>query len=793
MKNTKRLAAMLLCLVMVLALFAGCGKTEQTTTTPEPTAAPTQAPEVSEAPAATNDTLVYATSTFGEKFSPFFSTTAYDTELVELVTGYTVAADRGGNIIRNGIAGETVNYNGTDYTYYGMGDVEVVQNDDGSVDYNLTIRDDLVFTDGHPVDIDDVIFGIYVLADPSYDGSSTIYAQPIEGIQEYYNSQAYLYKLLAEAGRDNTDFSIWDEDTQKAFWADEDAAGEKFAQEIIDYVCTNYATDDYVKSIDETKTAADLANDPALQVKFGMGMWGFGGDWTEGATAADYWKAIEAGYDTIVEASDTESAGSSLFDFIDDFDSKYNMLVATGADVPNITGIIRTGDYSLTIHMTEFDATSIYNMSLAIAPMHYYGDESLYDYDNNSFGFPKGDLSLVKSKTTAPMGCGPYIFKSYENGVVTLEANPTYFLGEPKTKYLLMQEAEDADYIPGVKTGTFDLAVPSINEDAVKALQDANSNGEITGDVITTILVDYRGYGYLGINADLVNVGGVDNAGSEQSKDLRKAFMTLLSVYRDTVINSYYGDRASVIQYPISNTSWAAPRPTDEGYENCYSKDVDGNPIYTEGMNDEQKYEAALQAAIGYLKAAGYTWDDATSTFTAAPDGASMTYEIMIPGMGKQDHPAYGVAVGAAEQLAKIGITLQVNDVGSSVWNNALEGNTAQMWAAAWQSTADPDMYQVYHSRNAHGLNTNSNHYQITDSALDDLIIAGRTSADTDFRKATYKQAMEIILDWACELPLYQRKDCTVASTIRVDCDTLPSDMTPYYGWKAEIETLAVQ
>ena len=734
-------------------------------------------------------TLVYATSTFGEKFSPFFATTAYDQEVADLTQAGLLPSDRGGNVIRNGIEGETVNYNGTDYTYYGIANVEVVMNEDGTVDYNLTMRDDIKFSDGHPADIDDVIFGIYVLADPTYDGSSTIYAQPIEGIQEYYNSQAYLYTLLANAGRDNTDFSKWDEATQTAFWADVDVAGAKLAQEIVDYVVTNYCSDDYAAEIESTADA--IKADPALQVKFGMAMWGFGDAWTEGATAADYWKAIEAAYGNIIEASDTESAGTGLFDFIDDFDAKYAGVINLDDSVKNIKGIIRTGDYSMTVHMTEYDATSIYNMSFTVAPLHYYGSEELYDYDNNMFGFPKGDLSLVRAKTTQPLGCGPFVFESYENGVVTLKSNPNYFLGEPKVKTLLMQEANDADYIPGVVTGTFDIAVPSISADAVKALEDANSNNELTGDVVTTILVDYRGYGYLGISADLVKVG--EDAGSTESKNLRKALMTLLSVYRDTVINSYYGDRASVIQYPISNTSWAAPRPTDEGYQNCYSVDVDGNAIYTEGMNDEQKYEAALQAAIGYLKAAGYTWDEATSTFTAAPEGASLVYEAMIPGQGVQDHPAYGVAVAASEQLAKVGITLQVNDVGTSTWNNALEGNTAQIWAAAWQSTADPDMYQVYHSRNAHGENTNSNHYQIVDSALDDLIIAGRTSADNDFRKATYKQAMEIILDWGCELPLYQRKDCTVASSIRVDCDTLPSDMTPYLGWYGEVEALAVK
>ena len=782
MSNIKKILALVLALVMVFALCA-CGNS---TPAPAESEAPTAEPE---APAVEENTstLVYATSTFGQKFSPFFYTTAYDEEVVSNFTGGLLAADRGGAIIHHGIEGETVEYNGTDYTYYGMGDVEVVQNDDGSVDYNLTMRDDIVFSDGTPATIDDVIFGIYVMADPSYDGSSTVYALPIEGMADYYNSQQYLYNLLAEAGRDNTDFSLWDEATQTAFWASIDAAGAKLAQEIVDTVVGSYNTDEYTGVIEATPD--EIAADPALQVKFGMNMWGYGDAWTEGATVADFWAAIEANFDSVVEAAETESAGSSIWDLMDDF-ADYDKLVATGDDVPNIKGIIRTGDYSLTVHMTEYDATAIYNMSFIIAPLHHYGDVSKYDYDNNKFGFDKGDLSGVKAKTTEPLGCGPYIFKSYENGVVTMEANPTYFLGEPKTKTILFKEGEDADYVPGIVTGTYDLAVPSISEETLNAITDANSNGELTGDTLTTILVDYRGYGYLGINADLVNIGG--DPGSEESKALRKGFMTVLAVYRDTVINSYYGDRAAVIQYPISNTSWAAPQPADEGYRAAYSVDADGNDIFDSSMNDEQKYDAALKAAVTFFEKAGYTFD-ADGKVASAPAGAPESYEILIPGNGKQDHPTYGIATAASKALETIGIKLTVNDVGSSVWNNALEGNTAQMWVAAWQSTADPDMYQVYHSSNAHGKGTNSNHYQVDDPALDALIIDGRTSADTEYRKSVYKQAMEIIMDWGVELPVYQRKDCTVASTIRVDCDTLPKDMTPYWGWKAEIETLAVK
>ena len=760
MKNIKKFLALALALAMVFAL-AACGEEPAT----ESPAAESEAPVESEAP---NDTLVFATATFGQKFSPFFATTAYDQDVVSLTQGALLAADREGNIVRNGIEGETIEYNGTEYTYYGMGDVEVVMNDDGTVDYNLTMRDDIVFSDGTPADIDDVIFGLYVMLDPTYDGASTLYAMPIEGLQEYMGDMTPLYELMLAAGRDNTDFTNWDEETQTAFWDSVDnEAGPAFAQTIVDYVIANYGT-------------TGVADSAAMWTYEGL---------AEDATAADFWNAIVEKYGgDVATAVATEVAETPFSDLLD---NEYKVGVASSDSAPNVSGIVRTGDYSMTIHMTSYDATAIYNMSLYIAPLHYYGDESLYDYENNSFGFPKGDLSVVREKTTQPMGCGPYVFEGYSNGVVTLSANEYYYLGKPATQNLLMQESVDSDYVPGIITGSYDLALPSISDDTITAIESANSNGELTGDVLTTNLVDYRGYGYIGINANLVNVGG--DPGSDASKNLRKALMTVMSVYRDTVINSYYGEQASVIQYPISNTSWAAPRPTDEGYQNAYSVDVNGEPIYTDGMTEQERFDAALQAAIGYLQAAGYTWDEATGTFTAAPEGASMTYEFMIPGQGEQDHPAYGVGVSASEALATIGITLQVNDVGTAVWNSALEANTCEIWAAAWQATADPDMYQIYHSSNANGAGTNSNHYQIQDAELDQLIMDGRGSADNDFRTATYKTAMEVIMDWGVELPLYQRKDAIVSSTERVVADSLPQDMTPYWVWYAEIETLAVQ
>lgn len=760
-----KLMALVLALVMVVSMFAGCKKADDATTT-ESNDVTTESNETTEDNSDKADTLVFATATFGQKFSTFFATTAYDMDVVDLTTGELLMSDREGNIVRNGIEGETIPYNGTDYTYYGMGDVEVVENDDGTIDYNLTMRDDIVFSDGEPANIDDVIFGIYVMADPTYDGSNTIYAVPIEGMDAYRGGMEALTNVILEAGPDAVSDKTNKEDTEY-FWNAFNAAGEKFCQSIADYVIANYGAEDFKSAVE---------------------MWGY-----EAEDTATMWQQIIAkyGYDITDNGINAEKAEKDFSEYLNeelgDKADMYAAGVSTGDSAANISGIERTGDYSMTVHCTKFDATAIYNMMFPIAPLHYYGDPSAYDYENNQFGFTKGDLSIVKSKTSQPLGCGPYTFDSYENGVVTLVANPSYFKGEPKIKYIRMVESVDADYVPGIQSGTFDLATPSISADTVKALEDGNSNGELSGDVTTTALVDYRGYGYIGINADVVKVGS--DGGSDASKDLRKALMTVMAIHRDTVIDSYYGERAAVIQYPISNTSWAAPRPTDEGYENCYSRDVDGNPIYTDGMTEEEKYDAALQAAVGFLKAAGYTFDD-NGVITAAPEGAETSYEMLVPGSGQGDHPAYGVALAASEQLKKIGFDLVVNDVESSVWNDSLEANTAQLWCAAWQATADPDMYQVYYSANAHGEGTNSNHYQITDSELDTLIVDARSSSDNAYRKATYKTCFDIILDWGVELPLYQRKDCTVASTVRVNVDTLPKDMTPYWSWDAEIETL---
>lgn len=762
----KRALALILSLVMCLGLLAGCGDKKTDDQTKDE-----------------NTPLVVGYAAFNEKFSPFFSETEYDQDVWIMTSLVLLNSDRQGQIIMNGIEGETHAYNGTDYTYYGPADCEIVENADGTVDYNFTMRDDIVFSDGEKVTIDDVIFSMYVLCDPTYDGNSTLYAVPIQGMAAYRSGMTTLAKALAAAGRDNTDFTYWTEEQQTKFWDNIDKGLVPFAQGIVDACVEAGAADE-----------GDVAAAGAA--------WGFSG---EAKTVEDLALEIGEQYGWSFSAMEKEVGNSdALADMMDeDVYADYPTIgVKTGDSAANISGIKKTGDYSMTVTLDKVDATAIYQLGVTIAPMHYYGDPSLYDYDNNQFGFPKGDLSSVRAKTTSPMGAGPYKYIKYEDGVVYFEANDSYFLGAPKTKYLNFQQCmSDDDKLNGVITGTIDIADPSFSNDTVEAIEKANG-GELDGDKITTNTVDNLGYGYLGISSACVNVGG--DPGSEASKDLRKAFATVFSVYRNVAIESYYGERASVINYPISNTSWAAPQPTDDGYKVAFSVDVNGNDIYTSDMTAEQRYDAALQAALGYFEAAGYTVED--GKLTAAPEGAKLEYEVQIPADGSGDHPSFMMISEASKALATIGMNLIVTDLSDSsgLWDG-IDARQVDMWCAAWSATVDPDMYQIYYSdvadhttdpgvgKNPYGgpaQGGSNKMYCIADADLDSMILTARESLDQSYRKTMYKACLDIVVDWAVEVPVYQRQNAIIFSTERVNMSTMTPDITTFYKWYAEIENI---
>ncbi len=760
----KKVLALVLSLGMIVSLAAGCKREPKIQLTP----------------------LVVGYAAFSGKFSPFFATTAYDQDAQSLTQISLLTTDRTGGIIYNAIKGEKSTYNGTEYTYTGAADIKVDYDEAADITtYNMKIRKDIKFSDGETMDADDIIFTYYVLSDPSYTGSSTIYSYDIVGMKNYRMNNSKAEELSVSA--------------EELAAALENLEGDKlaFVEDFVSGVLTDEL--DWVKGLYEDERYATYTEQHPVAKDLFAFFYNIDEEYdsytvdSEEQVLADIlaqygadWKTLGSGY-----GGDENYFKDDIEGGVSDILLQEKLDASGGTEVNNIEGIKKISQTEVEVTVRGFSAPAVYSIcGIQVAPMHYYGNAAEYDYANNKFGFTRGDLSGVEAKTSAPMGAGPYKFIKYENKVVYYEASENYYKGRPIIKFLQLKETVDAEMIAGVGTGVIDAANPSGSVSKFAELKTYNDNGETTGNVITTSSVDNLGYGYIGINSRNVNVGG--EQASDASKNLRKGFATVYAVYRDSAIDSYYGEAASIINYPISNTSWAAPQKADSDYELAFSKDVDGNPIYTDGMTPDQKYAAAIEAAKGFFKAAGYTYDEGTGKFTAAPDGAKLEYEVIVPGGGTGDHPAFAILADTRAALETIGITLTINDpADTNVLWNTMDADEHEMWTAAWGATIDPDMYQVYHSSNGKGLGgTESNSYNIADDELDSLIIAARESSDQAFRKATYKQALDIIIDWAVEIPTYQRQNLVIFSTQRINVETITPDITTYWGWMNDIELL---
>ena len=396
-KRLTRVLSLLMAGAMIMGTLTACGNNNGATdngTTQEQTATDSK-----ETP------LVVGYLQFSEKFSPFFAESGYDVDAKDMTQVQLITQDRTGAIVYNAIDGETIAYNGTDYTYQGIADVTVDFNEEtDKTTYNFKLRDDITFSDGQPLTADDVIFSLYVLADSNYDGSSTLYSQPIVGLKNYRANStaaetvtvedvnaviAEMPEVLETAIIENvitptlTSEVTWCQDSWEQY---ADAYGVSNAEE---FFVVAY-------SLDENYSADGKDMDTILADMIAM-------------YGADY-KSLGAGY-----AGDESHYDSDVYALAETVVIERLTEAGEGEEVPSIEGIKKLGDYEVEITTNGFDATTIYSLGIDVAPLHYYGDKALYDYDNNSFGFTRGDLSIVRSKTTTPMVAGAYKFVKYDN------------------------------------------------------------------------------------------------------------------------------------------------------------------------------------------------------------------------------------------------------------------------------------------------------------------------------------------------------------------------------------------
>ena len=447
--------------------------------------------------------------------------------------------------------------------------------------------------------------------------------------------------------------------------------------------------------------------------------------------------------------------------------------VATGHNADGT--VTNASEYDvLEITIEDVDPKAIWNFALTVAPQHYYGAGSKVgvDIENNQFGVEYASFDFMKNVIQStrniklPMGAGPYRVTNRDNSdnpgensfftdnVAYFKRNDNFHtvgaeLENAKIEKLRYQVVSSNNAIANLENGTVHYITPALTNDNYNKLDGLKSKGMVT---LTT---DQLGYGYVGINAAKVN-----------DVNLRKAIMCAMNT--SLALDYYRAGTASQIYWPMSKVSWAYPDGS--------SADDNGKDYPPVGRFDES---VARNNIKKYMNAAGVSEGD-----------SELKIKFTIAGANLQDHPTYKVFRDAAALLNSMGWEIEV--VCDTQALTKINTGSLAVWAAAWGSALDPDLYQVYHkdstatSTKAWGYDYLKNSGTSEETAilneLADYIDDARSTNDQDERAALYEEAMSLILDLAIELPVYQRSVVYAYNSNVIKAESLPgsSDINPF-------------
>ncbi len=375
----------------------------------------------------------------------------------------------------------------------------------------------------------------------------------------------------------------------------------------------------------------------------------------------------------------------------------------------------------------NYTCTVLYNS------VNIYGDRAVNGFlaPSHYYGeFTKGKAEAVVSKNMdVPMGSGPYIWGGFADNIVTCTANENYFQGKPFISTVKWQVYNDDDIYAAFVAGNIDIANPTLNKDKLQEFIDAG---------LAYDLMDNNGYGYLGINANKVD------------KLVRKGFMHLLN--RGPSVEGYYGTMAQLIERPMTTTLAEYPDGAEEFYGYSPAK------------------------ALDYFKQAGYEQVNGK----LVKNGKQLVLNVYIGGDGVGNHPGYAMLTQAANDLAAMGGELIINDVQFAVLQSAMNSGEADMFVLAWGAVTTCDQRTTYMT------GAGQNRVNISNSTLDNLLEKIVITIDLKERQKLVAQALDIVMDEAVEMPLYQRKNGLVYNPVTVDISSLPKTST-YWTYEKQL------
>jgi ABC-type transport system substrate-binding protein len=126
------------------------------------------------------------TETLDGLFNPFFSTSASDGTIVSMTQIGMLTSDTDEKGDASVAFGEDYAVVVLDYSsVYDINEKSENPDKEGVTTYTFVIKNGLKFSDGESLNIEDVLFNMYVYLDPVYTGSSTMYSTDIQGLSQY--------------------------------------------------------------------------------------------------------------------------------------------------------------------------------------------------------------------------------------------------------------------------------------------------------------------------------------------------------------------------------------------------------------------------------------------------------------------------------------------------------------------------------------------------------------------------------------------------------------------------------
>ena len=191
-KNLKKLFALLLVVVMVAAMFAGCANnaekpaetvtpSEDTNTPAEDTNTPAEdtTPAEDATPVETRENkVIYGSSTeiSGDLGNAWWTNNASDKAVRELINDYdTVVFDQFGQMVMNQTTAASI---------------DETKNDDGTITFTVKINEGLTYNNGEPITAADyVAYALVQLSPATKEAGATVTANSVFGGPEYQNGE----------------------------------------------------------------------------------------------------------------------------------------------------------------------------------------------------------------------------------------------------------------------------------------------------------------------------------------------------------------------------------------------------------------------------------------------------------------------------------------------------------------------------------------------------------------------------------------------------------------------------